>query len=151
MPRIRVHTDIDAPPKRVWRHLRDIPSHVDWMTDAESIRFVTDRREGVGAVFLCDTKVGPIRLQDRMEVTGWREGRSMEVRHAGLVRGQGRFSLRRRGRRRTRFTWEERLRFPWWLGGPVGGVVGAQVLRLIWKRNLASLKAVVESDLRART
>ena len=148
MPRIRVHTDIDAPPKRVWAHLRDIASHVDWMADAEAIRFVTERREGVGTVFLCDTKVGPIRLEDRMEVTGWRERRSMTVRHAGLVSGEGRFSLRRRGRRRTRFTWEEQLRFPWWLGGPVGGVVGARVLRLIWKGNLARLKRVVETAAR---
>lgn len=145
MPRIRVHTDIDAPRRRVWARLRDVASHVEWMTDAEAIRFETDQREGVGTVFVCDTRVGPIRLQDRMEVTGWREGRSMSVRHAGLVTGEGRFSLRRRGRRRTRFTWEERLRFPWWLGGPFGGAVGAQVLRLVWKRNLAALRRLVEA------
>jgi carbon monoxide dehydrogenase subunit G len=144
VPRIRVHTDIDAPRRRVWASLRDIGSHVEWMTDAEAIHFVGDRRTGVGTVFLCDTKVGPIRLQDRMEVTEWREGRTMGVRHVGLVRGEGRFSVRRRGRRRTRFTWEERLRFPWWLGGPVGGMVGGQVLRLIWRRNLASFKRRVE-------
>lgn len=145
MPRIRVHTDIDAPRRRVWAQLRDVASHVEWMTDAEAIRFETDQREGVGTVFVCDTRVGPIRLQDRMEITGWREGRSMSVRHAGLVTGEGRFSLRRRGLRRTRFTWEERLRFPWWLGGPFGGVVGAQVLRLVWKRNLAGLRRLVEA------
>ena len=144
MPRIRVHTDIDAPPRRVWRHLRDIPSHVEWMADAEAIRFVTDRREGVGTVFLCDTKVGPIRLVDRMEVTEWHEGRVLGVRHAGVVTGEGRFSVRRRGRRRTRFTWEESLRFPWWLGGPLGAAVGSRVLRRIWKQNLVRFRRRVE-------
>jgi carbon monoxide dehydrogenase subunit G len=144
MPRIKVHTDIDAPPQQVWARVRDIASHVDWMVDAEAIHFATDRTEGVGTVFLCDTKVGPIRLQDRMEVTEWDEGRSMTVRHTGLVTGEGRFSVKRRGRRRARFSWEERLRFPWWLGGAAGGVVGGRVLRLIWKRNLANLKRVVE-------
>ena len=144
MARIRVHTDIDAPRRRVWRHLRDIPSHVEWMADAEAIRFVTERREGVGTVFLCDTKVGPIRLVDRMEITEWREGRVLGVRHAGVVTGEGRFSVRRRGRRRTRFTWEESLRFPWWLGGPLGAAVGSRVLRRIWKRNLVRFRRRVE-------
>ena len=145
MPRIKVHTDIDAPPRRVWRHLRDIPSHVEWMADAEAIRFVTDRREGVGTVFLCDTKVGPIRLVDRMEVTEWQEGRALGVRHSGVVTGEGRFSVRRRGRSRTRFTWEESLRFPWWLGGPVGAAVGSRVLRRIWKQNLVRFRRRVEA------
>ena len=61
-----------------------------------------------------------------------------------------RFTLRSLGPRRTRFTWREQLEFPWWLGGSVGGVVGAEVLRLIWKRNLRNLKRVVEEPRRRR-
>jgi hypothetical protein len=143
--RIRVSTVIDAPPRQVWRDVRDIGSHVAWMEDAESIRFTSGTTTGVGTTFECATKVGPFRLRDRMEVTEWTEGRAMGIRHTGLVTGMGRFRLRRTPRGRTRFTWEERLMFPWWLGGPVGSVVTKPVLRRIWTRNLANLKRRLES------
>ena len=137
---------IDAPPRRVWRQLRDIASHVEWMHDAAAIEFTSRRRRGVGTTFDCDTRVGPLRLRDRMEVTEWRPRRAMGIRHVGMVTGTGRFVLRRAGARgrRTRFTWEERLAFPWWMGGPVGAALGGQVLRLVWRRNVSNLKRRVE-------
>jgi hypothetical protein len=137
-----VATTIPASVADVWADVRDLGSHVEWMADAEAIRFTTRRREGVGAAFECDTKVGPFRLKDLMEVTEWQEGRTIGVRHAGLVTGVGRFTLRRAGlrRRSTRFTWEERLTFPWWMGGPVGALAGSVVLRLVWRRNLRRLR-----------
>ncbi len=145
MSRIRVSTLIDAPPSRVWEAVRHIERHVDWMVDAESIRFTSRRTSGVGTTFDCATKLGPLRLTDRMEITEWRTGRTMGVRHRGLVTGTGRFTLRRRPGGRTRFGWQERLVFPWWMGGPFGGVIGGRVLRLVWKRNLRTLKRLVES------
>lgn len=144
MGRIRVSTVIDAPPATVWRTLEDVGSHVEWMADAEAIRFRTERRAGRGTVFECDTRVGPITLTDVMEITRWSPRRAMGVRHTGVVTGTGRFTLRPTRGGRTRFTWRERLHFPWWLGGPVGGVIGAEVLRLIWKGNLRRLKGTVE-------
>jgi carbon monoxide dehydrogenase subunit G len=141
VPGITVSTTIDAPPRVVWASVRDIGSHVRWMADAEAIRFTSRRRTGVGTTFECDTRVGPLTLTDVMEVTSWVERREMGVRHTGVVTGTGRFTLRRARGGRTRFTWEERLVFPWWLGGPVGGVVGARVLRQIWKGNLRRLSA----------
>lgn len=145
MGRVRVSTIIDAPPAAVWDEVRHLERHVDWMADAVAIRFVSDRRHGVGTVFECDTKVGPVRLTDVMEITEWRDGKSIGVRHVGLVTGTGRFTLTKARGGRTRFTWNERLRFPWWLGGPVGALVGGRVvLRRIWRRNLAVLKVLVE-------
>lgn len=141
MARIKVSVIIDAPRRRVWADVRDISSHVEWMADAESIRFVTSRHSGVGTAFDCRTRVGPIALTDRMEITEWEDGRRMGVRHSGVVTGVGRFTLRRARGGRTRFTWEERLRFPWWLGGPIGALIGAPVLRLIWHKNLRNLAA----------
>ena len=74
--------------------------------------------EGVGTSFRCDTKVGPIKLVDHMEITDWVPASAMGVRHVGLVTGTGRFTLTPIDLgRRTRFGWEESLRFPWWLGG----------------------------------
>jgi uncharacterized protein YndB with AHSA1/START domain len=143
--RIKVRTDIDATPRAVWRALSDVGSHVEWMADAEQIRFDSEQRSGVGTRFECDTRVGPLRLTDHMEITEWAPGRSMGVRHTGVVTGTGRFRLRARRGGRTRFTWTERLRFPWWLGGPIGAAIGSEVLRLVWKGNLARLKARIES------
>ena len=145
MGRIRVSTVIDAAPAQVWDEVRHVERHVDWMADAVEIRFTSRRRSGVGTTFDCLTKVGPIRLTDKMEITDWRDGKLMGVRHVGLVTGTGRFTITKARGGRTRFTWDERLRFPWWLGGPVGGVVGGRIMRQIWKRNLRVLKALVES------
>ncbi len=145
MGRIRVSTIIDAPPAQVWDEVRHIDRHVDWMADAAEIRFTSRRRSGAGTTFDCLTKVGPIRLTDKMEITDWRDGKLMGVRHVGLVTGTGRFTVTKARGGRTRFTWDERLRFPWWLGGPIGGVVGGRIMRQIWKRNLRVLKALVES------
>ena len=99
----------------------------------------------MGTTFDCDTQVGPFRLTDQMEITRWRPRRAMGVRHVGLVTGTGVFTLKPLRGGRTRFTWKERLRFPWWMGGPFGAAIGGEVLRLIWLRNLRTLKRIVES------
>jgi hypothetical protein len=79
-----------------------------------------------------------------MTVTEWEPGTAMGVEHTGVVTGTGRFTLRANGRGGTTFSWDEELRFPWWLGGPVGELVGGRVLATIWRRNLRGLKALVE-------
>lgn len=138
-------TTINAPPRAVWRAIEDIESHVRWMDDARAIRVTSRRHQGVGTTFECDTRVGPLTVLDHMEITQWQPRRTMGVRHIGAVSGEGRFTLRSLGPGRTRFTWREQLEFPWWLGGSVGGVVGAEVLRGLWKRNLRNLKRLVEN------
>ena len=150
MPKVQVSVQIDASPEEVWRAVEDIAGHQRWMLDADAIRFVGEQRRGVGTTFDCDTRIGPFRLTDRMQVTEWRPRRAMGVAHTGVVTGTGRFTItRRRPRRGTRFRWEERLRFPWWLGGPVGATAAKPVLTAVWRRNLGNLKAIVE-DGRAR-
>ena len=147
MSRIEVSIDIDASPDRVWQVVEPIENHVDWMHDAVAIHFETDQTRGVGTSFLCDTKVGPIKLVDRMEITEWEPGATMGVRHTGMVKGEGRFTLTPIDLdRRTRFTWEETLVFPWWMGGPVGAFIGGKVvLAAIWRRNLRGLRTLVEA------
>ena len=145
---IEVGVEIDATPEQVWHIVEPVERHVDWMHDAVAIRFTGEQTRGVGTEFLCDTKVGPIRLVDRMEITEWEPGRVMGVRHIGMVTGTGRFTLEPIDLgRRTRFTWAETLTFPWWMGGPLGAFVGGKVvLRQIWKRNLRLLRALVEAS-----
>lgn len=146
MIRIRVGADYAASPATVWEVLEPVEHHVEWMADAEVIRFVTGQTRGVGTRFECVTRVGPIRLTDHMEITEWEPARAMGVRHEGVVTGSGRFLLEpHEGGRLTRFTWEEDLRFPWWLGGPLGARVGGlAVMRRIWRGNLERLRQLVE-------
>ena len=139
MARIRVRRTLDASPADVWVALSDLASHVTWMHDAVAIRFLTERTYGVGARFECDTKVGPLRLTDVMEVTEWSPGKALGVRHVGVVTGTGRFTIQPVRGERTRLSWVEELHFPVWLAGRVGARVAAPVLRRIWRRNLAAL------------
>jgi uncharacterized protein YndB with AHSA1/START domain len=143
MTAIRVEETIDAPPEVVWATIEDIATHVRWMEDAVAIRFTSDVRAGVGASFDCDTKVGPLRLTDRMVVTEWERPRMLGIRHAGVVTGSGRFVLSRAGDG-TSFAWEEELVFPAWMGGAAGGAAAAPLLRRVWRRNLLNLKRLVE-------
>jgi hypothetical protein len=147
-----VTVDIAATPQQVWEVVERVEDHVEWMADAVAIRFESEQHRGVGTSFQCDTKVGPIKLVDHMEITEWVPAAAMGVRHVGLVTGSGRFTLTSLDiGRRTRFGWEESLVFPWWLGGPVGSAIGGRlILRNVWKRNLRNLKALIEGVRRER-
>ena len=71
MGRISVSNEIDGNASEVWRVIEPIEHHVEWMLDAKSIQFEGDQHRGVGTRFVCDTKIGPITLHDRMEITEW--------------------------------------------------------------------------------
>src|SRR5205814_9372906 len=96
-------------------------------------------QRGVGWQYLCAGKRGPLAMRMPMTVTEWRERRAVAVRYDGRLSGGGRITLSRRPMRTTKVTWSAHLRLPWPLGGPVGAVVAAKVLRIVWKRNLANL------------
>lgn len=141
MVAITVSTELDAPPDVVWEDLKNLRSHQEWMHDAESIWITSRQSSGVGTTFDCETKVGPIRLNDQMEITEWVEGERMGVRHNGLVTGEGAFAMSALPGDRTLFRWDEELSFPWWLGGPVGEPFGSVILKKIWERNLKNLRS----------
>jgi uncharacterized protein YndB with AHSA1/START domain len=142
---IHICTTIAATPDIVWRAVERIETHTDWMLDAESITFRTDRHEGVGTEFDCVTRVGPLHTTDRMVVTRWEPGVAMGITHHGAVTGRGEFRLRPlAGGASTEFCWDETLTFPWWLGLAAGEQLGRPVLRRVWEGNLRRLKARVE-------
>jgi hypothetical protein len=116
------------------------------MADAEAISFRSDQTEGVGTRFETATKVGPMRLNDVMEVTEWQPGAVMGIRHTGVVTGTGRFTLEALSDTETRLTWTEDLRFPPWMGGAMGGVIGKRVLARIWQHNLENLRRRFEAQ-----
>jgi hypothetical protein len=132
-----------ASPEAVWRAVEDISSHPVWMRDAVEITFITERHDGVGAEFACLTKVGPLRNHDVLRVTEWEPNAVMGIAHIGVVTGSGRFTLTPQSGG-TMFCWEEVLRFPWWMGGPLGERLAKPVLGHVWRTNLRRLEAIVE-------
>jgi len=141
---IHLCTTIGAPVNRVWSAVEDIGTHTRWMTDAESITFVTDRHNGVGTEFDCLTRIGPLRTIDRMRVTEWDPGVVMGIEHHGAVTGQGRFTLSAAGAGITEFCWTEDLAFPVYLGGGFGERVGRPIFERLWRANLRRLRDLVE-------
>jgi Polyketide cyclase / dehydrase and lipid transport len=142
--RIRVAITMDVPPATVWAEIEHVERHVEWMDDSAHLDFIGSQRRGVGTEAKVWTRVGPFIARDVMVFTEWRPRRAMAIAHVGAVTGTGRFTLRRARGGRTRFVWEERLRFPWWLGGPVGERIAKPILKRIWRANLRTLKARVE-------
>lgn len=143
--RIRGEITINAPIDHVWARLADIPSHVAWMADAESITFTSPSQAGVGASFDCETKVGPLRTTDKMTVTEWEVGRRFGVAHSGIVSGVGVFELAEQAERITNLTWTEDLRFPWFLGGVLATFAARPILKRLWMGNLRRFKRLSES------
>jgi uncharacterized protein YndB with AHSA1/START domain len=147
MVTVRVAVQIPAARQKVWDELARIEDHVTWMMDATAIRFQSAQREGVGTRIECDTRVGPLRLTDRMEITEWDTGQAIGVRHSGAVSGSGRFSLQDSPGSATVVTWEERLIFPVWLGASVGAQCAKPLFALLWRGNLRRLgRRVIDSS-----
>lgn len=138
MSRIRVTQQISRPREVVWAALADLGSHAEWMRDARSIEFVTEQRRGVGTRMEVETVVGPFRTLDVMEVTAWREGESIDVKHQGLVTGTGTLGVIGNSTQ-SEVYWDENLSFPWWLGGAVTAFLARPILASIWRANLAAL------------
>ncbi len=142
--RVRGEVEVAAPIEVTWEALADVASHVDWMADAESITFVSDAHEGVGTIFECRTKVGPLTTLDKMTVTEWVKPTRFRVDHRGIVTGSGVFELATIAPSLTRVSWTEDLRFPLFLGHALGAFVAKPVLRRVWKANLLRFAGVVE-------
>jgi carbon monoxide dehydrogenase subunit G len=131
---IRIEEEIPAPRTEVWKSLSDLGSHAAWMKDARVIEFLGESTSGLGTRMRVPTRVGPLRTSDILEITGWIEGESMTVSHHGVVSGTGQFRLEGQGP--TVVIWEESLRFPWWLGGPITAMAARPILNRIWSGNL---------------
>jgi hypothetical protein len=135
---IRLSVRYPASPERLWEELADLASHSEWMADAEAISFIGDQTTGVGTRMRVPTKIGPLRTNDLMTVTGWEEGRMIEVVHIGAVSGTGRFEVVA-VEGGSQLDWSESLRFPWWLAGPVGAWLARPILKWVWRANLKRL------------
>jgi hypothetical protein len=138
--RVRISMEMSFERELVWGELARLEDHAEWMLDATAIRFEDGQRRGVGTRFECDTRFGPLRLTDVMEVTEWEHGERIGVRHRGAVSGSGSFTLRDVPGPATRVEWEEQLVFPWWLGAALGAQLSRPLFIAVWKGNLRRLR-----------
>jgi hypothetical protein len=136
---IRCCEQLAATPAEVWADVERIETHLEWMVDALTIEFLTPSHRGIGTEFACVTKLGPLRTRDVLVVTAWDPAARMTIEHRGSVQGTGRFLLRAE-QDGTEFCWEETLRFPWWMGGPIGERVAQPFFARLWRGNLARLR-----------
>ncbi len=132
---------VDAPPAVVWADLSDIAAHAEWMADVVDIRFITASKSGVGTTYEVDTRFGPFRLGDRLEISEWVPLETIAVRRGGVVGGEGRFGLEEVPEHRTRLTRDMRIDFPWWMGGPAGERVAVPILRSLFRSSLRAFAA----------
>lgn len=142
--RIEISTVINKPLNVVWDEVKIMENHVNWMEDAVKIDILSENNSGLNTKMNVLTKVGPITLNDIITVTEWKEKESIGVVHEGIVTGEGVFYLTSLDESKTKFQWVEILKFPFYLGGPLGEIFGGLILKLIWKKNLKNLKEIIE-------
>lgn len=130
---------IPASLEGVWQAVADLGSHTEWMQDARRIEFETAQQSGVGTRLRVESRLGPLRTIDVMEVTAWEPQRRIGVSHQGLVRGEGEIRLDPVAGG-VLLSWSETLRFPWMFGGPLGALLTHPIFRRIWRRNLNRLR-----------
>jgi hypothetical protein len=150
MVRVRIATEMPFEREDVWDELARLEDHAEWMRDATAIRFEGEQRRGAGTRFECDTRFGPLRLTDVMEVTEWEDGERIGVRHRGVVGGAGSFTLRDVPGPATRVEWEELLVFPWWLGAALGAQLAKPLFIAVWSGNLRRLRARIGEATKSR-
>src|SRR4051812_46480388 len=116
MARFTVLRDIAAPASVAWSVLVDWPRHGDWVP-LTRVRVVSPRPDGVGAVFVARTGVGPLGFDDPMTVVAWEPpagddpgsapGRCEVVKSGRVVHGRAVFTVTPLPGRRCRVAWTE--------------------------------------------
>ena len=143
--KVSVAVIINAPRESVFGYIGNIEGQTAWMTDAKKITMLSSQVQGIGVRFRVDTRVGPLRTQDEMEVTDWASGRLIKIAHGGLIKGEGVFSTVDYGMSKTLFSWEEELIFPTFLGGRLAEALARPILTRIFQRDLDNLKRIIEA------
>ncbi len=86
---------VAASPATVWEEIRLVERHADWMANTTDIAVESDQLTGVGTVYRCRTRFGPLNLKHRLVITSWREGRKIGVSHRLMRWNSATFSLAR--------------------------------------------------------
>ncbi len=139
---MRVEREIILPTtaRQAWAVLMDWERQSDWMLDADRVDVVSAHREGVGVRLEVKTRIAGIpAFVEPMQVTGWDPPHRLDIRHGGLVAGDGSWVLEpvTGG---TRFVWTEdiQLRVP--LVGEVAARAYRPLMRMLMGRAMLGLR-----------
>jgi hypothetical protein len=107
-----VQAILPVPVEQVWKRLMMWEDQAHWMKDADSVRVLTTRRDGVGVRIAVRTRVLHVpAFTEELEVTLWDPPRRLVMVHRNFVRGTGDWNLDSVGGG-VLFVWTEDLRLP---------------------------------------
>lgn len=119
------HVMLACDRETAWSALVDWEGQAAWMKDADSVRVITERREGVGVRIAVKTRVLQIpAFTEVLEVVVWEPCARLVMQHTGVVDGTGTWTLEP-APGGTRFSWVEELS----LSIPLIGVLALRVYR----------------------
>jgi hypothetical protein len=149
--RLDLQQDTTASRAVVWDVLTRWEEQPRWMLDAKEVHVTSPHREGLGVELRCPTNLLGFTVQDTMVVTGWEEGRLLEVTHTGrIITGRGAFELSDLPDGGTRIGWWEEVDPPLGAIGELGARVFAlPIIRRIFRRSLRNLAARAEDSQRS--
>jgi hypothetical protein len=126
------------------------------MKDADWVRVLGDRREGIGVLVGVKTRVLGIPLFiEKLELTEWEPPYRLVMSHRSFVRGTGEWVLSddgHAGRSRagsstgSRFRWTEELSLPIPLVGEIALLFYRPFMRHLMKGSLAGLQSSLRND-----
>jgi len=146
--RLDLSHDSTAPRAVVWDVLTRWEEQPRWMLDAKEVHVTSAHRTGEGVELRCPTNLLGLTVQDLMRVTGWDEGRYLEVTHLGrIITGTGAFELSDLPGGGTRIGWWEEVDPPLGAVGELGArLLVLPVVRRIFRRSLRDLALRAEAE-----
>jgi len=141
---IRTEIVLDAPIERVWEVLADVEGQPRWMDDLKSVRMLTPPPIGVGTRAEGDIRIFGMSVIDPITITDFEPPRRFAIRHEGQFSGEGLIELVPGTDAMTTVArWTETIVPPYL--PHLAGIVLAPILRLVFQRDLANLRELVET------
>jgi uncharacterized protein YndB with AHSA1/START domain len=144
---VTMSVDIEAPPEKVWPFLVEPELCMVWFTDLKRYEW-TSERSGVGSTFSWTEEAGGRTFYVDFETTEWDPPHVFgyrQVKSDFLKSHDGRWVIEAT-ETGSRFTFDDRIEFPY---GPFGKVIGyfaARTARQTGTDILARLKGLVEGE-----
>jgi hypothetical protein len=143
--RVRASGVLPVPVEQAWAFLLRWEDQARWLRDADSVRVLTARREGLGVMLAVRTRVLNVPLfTERLEVVGWEPPRRLVIAHRSFVRGTGTWELEP-DPAGSRFAWTEELSLPIPLLGELALLAYRPFLRHLMRGAVEGLRRYVVS------